>query len=139
MSAFDPLQTYRLGGMLPPMGRFATAMLLIVTLMALGSCTEKKPLALGPAQAQQCRASGGYESRAPFGTPMCQKRFADAGKTCTGKAECLGQCFIDTPDRTSAFTVGMPAIGRCQAEEQTFGCYGRVEDGKLVKDYGCID
>jgi len=111
----------------------------IVMLIGLGSCAEKRRKVLSAVEAQQCRAQGGYESRAPFGTPICQIRYADAGKTCTGKADCFGRCLSDAPDNASALAVGTSVAGRCEAAKQTFGCHARVEDGKLAEPYYCED
>ena len=121
------------------MVRIKEAAVCVVMLIGLGSCAEKRRPVLSAAEAQQCRAQGGYESRAPFGTPICQIRYADAGKTCTGKADCLGQCLSDAPENASVVSVGTPVAGRCEAEKQSFGCYARVEGGKLAEPYYCID
>jgi hypothetical protein len=121
------------------MSRISLAAVGVVMLLAMGGCAEKRSPALSATEAQQCRIQGGYEGRAPFGSPICQMRYSDAGKTCTGKADCVGQCLSDAPGNASAISVGTPVVGRCEAEKQTFGCYGRVEGGKLAEPYLCVD
>lgn len=112
---------------------------LYITLVALGGCADKAPPTLTTTESRQCVAEGGYESRAPFGTPICQMRYIDAGKSCAGKADCLGRCLSDAPDNAAAIPVGALVVGRCEAEKQTFGCYASVEGGKLAEPYICFD
>jgi len=95
---------------------------------------------LSAAQAKQCRADGGYESRGGFGEPICQVRYADGGKPCLNKSDCLGRCISDAPDGDMrAVAAGTPVSGHCAAEKEIFGCYANVEDGKLVEGYFCDD
>jgi len=111
----------------------------LLTLLALcAACATKHP-SLSARDLRQCRASGGYEGGGPFGERFCQYRYADAGKSCRGKADCLGQCLSDPPADVSRMQVGTPVSGRCAAERTTFGCFGRVEDGKLAEPYICVD
>ncbi len=56
-----------------------------------------------------------------------------------GKADCLGDCLSDAPDNWLAIPVGMPVSGRCEVESSTFGCYAKVENGKLAEAYRCVD
>lgn len=97
------------------------------------------PKKLPSAEARMCRAKGGYESRAPFGTPFCQFRYGDAGKTCTGKADCQGRCLYSFDGDAKHARLGDAITGTCEAEHSTFGCYGTVEGGKLATDEGCWD
>ena len=64
---------------------------------------------------------------------------ADAGKNCTGKPDCLGRCLSDAPDNAASIQIGTPVAGRCEANASTFGCYARVEAGKLAESYSCED
>lgn len=81
-------------------------------------------------------AQGGYESRAPFGSPIC--RYSDAGNIFSGKADCQGR-FLHYSDKLGEPKVSDGVAGQCEAERSTFGCYGTVEGGKLATDEGCID
>ena len=123
----------------PLMMGFKQVIVCIALTMSLGGCGEKRRPVLSAIQAQQCRAEGGFESRAPFGTPMCQMRYADAGKICSGKSNCAGQCLSDAPENWQKIPVGTPIAGRCEVEKQSFGCYARVENGKLAEPYSCTD
>lgn len=121
------------------MVRSLTVTLSVGFLVVATSCAEHRQPALSVAEARQCRAKGGFESRAPFGTPICQTLYADAGKTCSDKHDCLGRCLSDAPDNAAAVQVGTPVAGRCEPKEPTFGCHARVEAGKLAEPYFCED
>lgn len=105
----------------------------------LSSCDLHRRPTLSKEEASSCVGQGGRESRAPFGTPICQILYRDAGKTCSGKADCQGQCLSDAPERANSVRIGTPVAGKCEAETSTFGCYGKVEDGKLAEAYACVD
>lgn len=111
---------------------------LLVTIAFPPSCSAP-PKRLNSAEAKNCRAEGGYESRAPFGSPICQVRYVDAGKSCSGKADCLGRCLFYFDGRSGVAKVGDRLTGECQAERSSFGCYGTVEAGKLFTDEVCYD
>lgn len=118
--------------------RVALISLLIVSVVCLGSCSTP-PKRLTSAEAKICRAQGGYESRAPFGSPFCQFRYSDAGKACSGKTDCQGRCLYYFDGQSKEAKVGNSVAGACEAERSTFGCYGTVEGGKLATDEGCTD
>jgi hypothetical protein len=99
-----------------------------------GSCATHRSPRLSDSEAAACKAKGGYESKGGFGEPFCQFRYSDGGKVCTGKADCQGSCLTD--DQAPA---GTPVVGHCTAEQSVFGCYGDVEAGKAVDDFGCAD
>lgn len=121
------------------MMKFPIAMLPLM--LMVGSCSQTRtvPHTLNQSELMQCGSQGGYESRAPFGSPICQIPYADAGKTCSGKSDCVGKCLFDAGDDWRKWATGMPAVGRCEAEKQTFGCYAVVEGGKLATDGMCVD
>lgn len=137
--SFRPIADISIQRHLRRMRRVSTFTLCAVFLVAAASCAEDRRPTLNLKQAQQCQAKGGFESRAPFGTPICQFRYADAGKNCTGKADCLGRCLSDAPDNAASIQIGTPVAGRCEANASTFGCYARVEAGKLAESYSCED
>jgi hypothetical protein len=111
---------------------------LLIALM-VGSVAEAAPKRLSKEEAQACHAKGGYESRAPFGAPICQFRYADAGKVCSDKKDCFGRCLSEGRDDGLTLKVGTPISGRCEAEQSTFGCYGVVDGGRLTEPYDCTD
>jgi hypothetical protein len=119
--------------------RAAALSLPLCAIFGLGSCADERPRTLGSVELKQCLAKGGFESRTPFGFPICQSRYADGGKACAGKADCLGQCLSDAPENAVGFAVGTPVSGQCQAETAAFGCFARVEGGKLVDAYACVE
>ncbi len=118
--------------------RAAWVGLLIASAACVGSCSAP-PKRLASTEAKVCLAQGGYESRAPFASPFCQFRYSDAGKTCSGKADCQGRCLHYFDGNSDEPKVGNSSVGQCEAERSTFGCYGTVEEGKLATDEGCID
>ena len=88
---------------------------------------------LPAAELHQCVASGGFESRSPFGLPFCQFRYGDGGKICSDKTDCQGRCLVDIEGGPSdpVPKPGSPAQGRCEAVKSTFGCFAKVEAGKI--------
>ncbi|WP_313148149.1 hypothetical protein [Stenotrophomonas sp.] len=82
-----------------------------------------------------CRAAGG--TLQPLGRlqrVQCVIPYADAGKTCSGKRECSGQCLA-----TGETEAGVVATGTCQRDaSQNFGCRQRIEDGKAQGTI-CVD
>lgn len=104
-----------------------------------GGCAMATQSKLTAVQANSCRASGGFESSAPFGMPICQYRYSDGGKSCSGKLDCSGRCLSDAPANAQEIAVGTPTPGHCEAMKQTFGCFARVEGGKLAEPYYCED
>jgi hypothetical protein len=118
--------------------RVARIGFLIVSAACLGSCSTP-PKRLTSADARVCRAQGGYESRAPFGSPFCQFRYSDAGNACSGKADCQGRCLYSLDGQSNEAKVGDVVAGQCEAEHSTFGCYGTVEGGELATNEDCWD
>lgn len=82
-----------------------------------------------------CDAAGGeVRQEGMLGMYRCVKPYADAGKSCRGKADCEGQCRFDG----DAPADGADVIGTCQVNDSPFGCYSEVEDGKLTGGI-CVD
>jgi hypothetical protein len=114
--------------------RFAVC---VVLLAALSSCATRPHARLTHTERAACGAEGGFESRSAFGFPICQVAYADGGKACTGKSDCQGRCFSDTPEQSRI--VGAPAVGQCQANRYEPGCHAVVEGGKLATPDICED
>ena len=87
---------------------------------------------------QMCASQGGrIESRGKLGRPVCVHPYSDAGKACSGKADCKGRCLANEGPG------GLPKLGEatgghCQADDRLFGCYAEVEGGK-AKAAICVD
>jgi len=111
----------------------------VTGILLLSGCDLHRRPALSKAEVGICVARGGHESRAPFGLPICQVPYQDAGKVCSGKADCVGQCLSDAPANAASVAVGAPAVGQCQAESEAFGCFARVEGGKVAERYICVE
>lgn len=118
--------------------RIAVGLAAILAWALTGSCAHVTPR-LKPADLRACLAEGGYESVAPFGVPFCQLDYADGGKVCQGRSDCIGRCLSDAPENARTIAVGSAVTGRCERHRSTFGCYGAVEDGKLAEAYVCVD
>jgi putative hemolysin len=81
-----------------------------------------------------CAARGG--TLQPVGRlqrPTCVVPYADAGKTCSDKADCQGACIaegnLEAQDATT---------GQCQKTNVQFGCYAKIVGGKSTGAI-CID
>lgn len=77
----------------------------------------------------QCKAQGGtVQGVGMFATPACVIPYADAGKACSDKSDCLGMCKADPHS-----VVGKPATGTCQRDNQDIlGCYNEIKSGRVV-------
>lgn len=82
-----------------------------------------------------CRAAGG--TLQPLGRlqrVQCVIPYADAGKICSSKSDCSGQCLA-----TGEVAAGAVATGTCQRDaSQAFGCRQRIEGGKAQGTI-CVD
>ncbi|RIJ22310.1 hypothetical protein D1224_12205 [Henriciella barbarensis] len=80
-----------------------------------------------PAERARCEAAGGTVQRAGMlGWENCIQTFADGGKTCSDSSDCTGECrsageFVDA---------GAAATGQCTANDNIFGCYQTIENGR---------
>jgi len=84
--------------------------------------------------AAQCTAKGG--SIQPVGKaqiPTCVIPYADAGKACTDKSQCEGQCVLE-----GNLEPQDNVTGQCQKTNRQFGCFARVENGKATATL-CVD
>ena len=98
------------------------------------------PPAAGPAKPVNvatevdCKAAGGaWRPVCRMQQNMCVQTFADAGKTCSGAADCSGRCLADgSPE------AGNPATGKCAVNNDPCGCYQVVEGG-VAKATICVD
>jgi|JI10StandDraft_1071094.scaffolds.fasta_scaffold904369_2 hypothetical protein len=88
-----------------------------------------------PAERAACQAAGG--EIVPSGKLQwenCVQAFPDAGQTCSGDADCAGECLYDGEE----VEPGTPVAGTCQADDARFGCRTVVEDGKIAHTL-CVD
>ena len=85
--------------------------------------------------AQACVAAGGeWRALGRLQREQCVIAYADAGKTCSNRSDCEGQCLA-----IGEVTAGSPAAGTCQRDaSQTFGCRQRV-DGGVAQPVLCVD
>ncbi|MGE8237745.1 MAG: hypothetical protein ACN6PQ_15840 [Stenotrophomonas indicatrix] len=82
-----------------------------------------------------CRAAGG--TLQPLGRlqrVQCVIPYADAGKSCSSKSDCSGQCLA-----SAEVTAGAVATGTCQRDvSQNFGCRQRIDGGRAQGTL-CVD
>lgn len=113
---------------------FAAAAALLLTACApTGTPTASTPPS-AEAQAAACSAKGG--SIQPVGKaqiPTCVIPYADAGKACTDKSQCEGQCVLEGNLEPQG-----EVAGACQKTNRQFGCYARVVNGKATGAI-CVD
>jgi putative hemolysin len=118
------------------MRKFSILAAASLTLSLLAACAPASP---GPTQTAQseaatCATRGG--SMQPVGRmqrPTCVVPFADAGKTCSDKADCQGACIADGNAESQAATTG-----QCQKTNVQFGCYAKIVGGKSTGTI-CVD
>lgn len=82
-----------------------------------------------------CQAAGGTLQRlGRLQREQCVIPYADAGKACSRKSDCTGQCLAG-----GEVAVGSPATGTCQRDaRQNFGCRQRIDEGK-AQGMICVD
>ncbi|WP_421568171.1 hypothetical protein [Stenotrophomonas sp. PD6] len=89
------------------------------------------------ADAAACTAAGGELK--PLGRlqrVQCVVPYADAGKACSAKADCSGQCLAQGDGELVA---GAKASGVCQRDvSQNFGCRQRIDNG-VAQGTICVD
>jgi hypothetical protein len=73
-----------------------------------------------------------------FGTWSCVQAYANAGRQCADGSECASGACIAERDGDWKPAVSAPAVGICQRTTAQFGCFARVEDGKLQAPI-CVD
>ena len=82
-----------------------------------------------------CQAAGGTLQRlGRLQREQCVIPYADAGKACSRKSDCTGQCLAG-----AEVAAGSAATGTCQRDvRQNFGCRQRIDDGKAQGTI-CVD
>jgi len=83
-----------------------------------------------------CKAVGG--NIAPSGKLQrenCVQPFADGGESCSGDADCVGECRYEGD---AELAPGSAAMGTCQVTDARFGCNTVVENGKIAHTL-CVD
>lgn len=87
-------------------------------------------------QRDACTKAGGtVERRGMAQTEVCVTPYADAGKICTDGDQCTGRCIAEGRVGSAP---GETVTGICQRDDQLFGCYGIVEDGRIEAGL-CVD
>src|SRR5690349_3676210 len=108
---------------------------LFLVLTTVSSCAPNESERPDSVAAKAC-VGGFMAQRGLTPWPTCIIPFADAGKSCTDKADCRGQCLVKY-ERNLA--LGSPAVGQCQAEEPAVGCFAQVRQGAVATGFRCID
>ncbi|MFT3729434.1 MAG: hypothetical protein QM759_16540 [Terricaulis sp.] len=88
------------------------------------------------AQTACAAAHGAYHQVGLMATWVCVTPMADAGKVCSGRSQCTGQCIYEGGDRQPA--QGAAVQGRCQRTNVQFGCFAAVEGGRAQPAL-CVD
>lgn len=90
---------------------------------------------MSEADKRDCRADGGIVERAGLaGFERCTRPYSDAGEVCTDSSQCEGQCRSDDLDARPHSAV----TGVCQANDNPFGCYAEVSNGR-IRHALCVD
>lgn len=91
----------------------------------------------GDTQTDDCAARGGEMRRVGrMGSLQCIVPYADAGQSCTDSDQCAGDCRL--PEGAKVPLQGGPVTGVCQANNDRFGCYTTVENGRAGPTI-CVD
>lgn len=122
------------------------AALLAASILALAACDTARPAppafgrSLSPQARATCATLGGEMRRGGLlGAEHCVRRFSDAGKPCTDGGQCLGaRCYFETRDGPRRPPVEGPAQGTCAADDDEFGCWSLVKDGRVAGGL-CVD
>jgi hypothetical protein len=89
-----------------------------------------------PEERAACEAVGGtIQPSGKLQWENCVQTFADAGKACSGEADCIGECRYEAEGEHVA---GTEVTGTCQTTDARFGCSTVVEDGKILHTI-CVD
>ena len=121
---------------------------LFIAMLVLASCAPPQAATDAPAagsgagsqsaakdDTQACVARGGTMRRICLrGDLACVETFSDAGKTCTDKKDCQGQCRYSGP----SLPIGTTVVGQCQRTTDPCGCFATVANGKLEGAL-CVD
>ena len=124
---------------------------LTFTLFLIASCatpeaptSEDKTLedarqeALDNIDREACEKNGGEVRRAGLlGMPRCITPYGDADKECNAKSQCEGRCMAHDSVTDYDAPPG-EAIDRCERNNNPFGCYATIDDGKL-SPFICVD
>ncbi|WP_414493338.1 hypothetical protein [Stenotrophomonas maltophilia] len=129
--------------------RLCTSLILTALLAACGSAppvadtpapagaptTPEAAEAYREARDVDCRAAGGTLQRlGRLQREQCVIPYADAGKACSRRSDCTGQCLAG-----GEVAAGSTATGTCQRDvRQNFGCRQRIDEGK-VQGTICVD
>jgi hypothetical protein len=83
----------------------------------------------GKAEGQAaCEARGGnWRQVGMMGLWTCVTAMPDAGKVCSDRSDCTGQCIYEGAGRPPA---GVQPQGRCQRTSVQFGCFTYLEKGQ---------
>ncbi|SFK32525.1 hypothetical protein [Caulobacter sp. UNC279MFTsu5.1] len=112
----------------------ATASLALLLLAACAPAAQAPAPTTAQSADASCAARGG--TMQPVGRlqrPTCVVPYADAGKTCSDKADCQGACIAEgNLEAQGAVT------GQCQKTNVQFGCYAKIVGGKATAAI-CVD
>lgn len=66
----------------------------------------------------------------------CTISYTDAGKTCSGSADCQGKCY----NRGQPVPLNVPnQTGQCARDNVVFGCRQTIENGMATDGMLCVD
>jgi hypothetical protein len=89
------------------------------------------PVEATAAQRKACAARGGeMDYVCMMHVLKCVVSYRDAGKRCTGKSDCLGDCLWNGKSETHP-------VGRCQETSDPCGCKAPIVNGRIR--HVCVD
>lgn len=104
----------------------------------LTACAPSAPASAPPTAAQSLEAScaargGAIQHVGRIQMPTCVVPYADAGKSCTDKAQCKGDCILEGNLESKGLVTG-----QCQKSNVQFGCFAHVVNGQATRAI-CVD
>lgn len=108
-------------------------MALLMSACVAGSATVQKVTIAAqsatPSERAACTRSGGMIERAGrAGFERCTYPYADGGNICRDSRDCDGQCRAKDSQMPNT---SHPITGQCQVDDNPFGCYGDVINGRM--------
>lgn len=84
-----------------------------------------------------CTAQGGsLQKQGKAQCYACTIEYSDAGKVCTGSADCQGGCY----NYGESLPINVPnQVGQCAKNNVRFGCHQRIEGGRAANGMLCVD
>lgn len=118
--------------------RVVLATLMLSVLWPNPANAQSNSKQMSAAERQACSLKGGAVApQGMLGYEKCVVPYPDAGRACTSKRQCVGQCLYPEGKRHPRDQKSR-VVGQCQPTNSHFGCSSVVEKGLIVSSI-CVD